>query len=50
MDNSILERVTEDLLSIPPVIFRFIRNKFVRAALTDIEADITPHHFEIIRH
>ncbi len=49
MDNSILERVTEDLLSIPPVIFRIVRNKFVRAALTDIGVDITPHHFEIIR-
>ena len=49
MDDSILERVTEDLLSIPPVIFRIVRNKFVRAALTDIGADITPHHFEIIR-
>ena len=49
MDKNILERVTEDLLSIPPVIFRIVRNKFVRAALTDIGADITPHHFEIIR-
>ncbi|UCC15928.1 MAG: MarR family transcriptional regulator [Dehalococcoidales bacterium] len=49
MDNKILERVAEDLLSIPPVIFRIVRNKFVRAALTDIGADITPHHFEIIR-
>ncbi len=49
MDNDILERVTEDLMSIPPVIFRIVRNKFVRAALTDIGADITPHHFEIIR-
>jgi MarR family transcriptional regulator, organic hydroperoxide resistance regulator len=49
MDDSIIERVTEDLLSIPPVITRIVRNKFVRAALTDIGADITPHHFEIIR-
>ena len=49
MDKSILERVTEDLLSIPPVIFRLVRNKFVRAALTDIGVDITPLHFEIIR-
>lgn len=49
MDNSILERVTEDLLSIPPVIFRIVRNKLVRTALTDIGPDITPLHFEIIR-
>lgn len=49
MDKSILERVTEDLLSLPPVIFRIVRNKLVRTALTDIGPDITPIHFEIIR-
>jgi DNA-binding MarR family transcriptional regulator len=49
VDNNILEKVTEDLLSIPPVIFRIVRNKLVRTALTDIGIDITPHHFEIIR-
>ena len=49
MDDSLLERVTEDLVSVPPVIFRIVRNKFIRASLTDIGADITPHHFEIIR-
>ena len=49
MDNNILERVTEDLLSIPPVIFRIVRNKLVRTTLTDIGPDITPLHFEIIR-
>ena len=49
MKSRMLEKVTDDLLSIPPIIFRIIRNKFVRAALTDIGADITPHQFEIIR-
>jgi len=48
LDYSILERVTEDLLSILPVIFRIVRNRFIRTVLIDIGADITPHHFEII--
>jgi DNA-binding MarR family transcriptional regulator len=49
MDTRILERVTEDLLSIPPIVFRIVRNKFIRTTLTDIGAEITPHQFEIIR-
>jgi DNA-binding MarR family transcriptional regulator len=49
MNNDILERVAEDLLSIPPIIFRIVRNKLVRITLTDIGADITQHQFEIIR-
>ena len=49
MNNDILERVTEDLLSIPPIIFRIVRNKLIKTTLTDIGIDITPHQFEIIR-
>ncbi|MBN2238742.1 MAG: MarR family transcriptional regulator [Dehalococcoidales bacterium] len=49
MDKGILEKVTEDLLSIPPRVFRIVRNKLVRTTLTDIGAEITPHQFEIIR-
>ena len=49
MDKSILEQVTVNLLSIPPVIHRIVRNKFIRTSLTDIGLDITPLHFEIIR-
>jgi DNA-binding MarR family transcriptional regulator len=49
MESRMLEKVTDDLLSIPPIIFRIIRNKFIRAALTDIGADITPNQFEVIR-
>lgn len=49
MDQEILGRVTEDLLSIPPIVFRIVRNKLIRTTLTDIGADITPHQFEIIR-
>ena len=49
MNTKILERATEDLLSISPIVFRIVRNKFIKAALTDIGAEITPHQFEIIR-
>ncbi len=49
MNNEILERVAEDLLSVPPIIFRIVRNKLIRTTLTDIGAVITPHQFEIIR-
>ena len=49
MKTNILERVTEDLLSISPIVFRIVRNKFIRAALTDIGAEITSLQFEIIR-
>lgn len=49
MNSNILERVTEDLLSIPPIIFRIVRNKLIKTTLIDTGADITPHQFEIIR-
>ena len=47
--GEILERVAIDLLSIPPLIFREIRRKLVKTALADIDVDITPLHFEILR-
>ena len=47
--GEILERVATDLLSIPPLIFREIRRKLVKTALADIDVDITPLHFEILR-
>jgi len=49
MRSDILERVTEDLLSIPPIIFRIVRNKLIKTSIIDTGADITPHQFEIIR-
>jgi DNA-binding MarR family transcriptional regulator len=49
MRNDILERAAVDLLSIPPLIFRGIRRKLIKTTLADIDASITPHHFEIIR-
>jgi len=47
--EDILEKAAIDLLSIPPLIFREIRTKLIRTTLADIDAGITPHHFEIIR-
>lgn len=49
MREDILEKVATDLLSIPPLIFREIRRKLIKTTLADIDVDITPLHFEIIR-
>jgi DNA-binding MarR family transcriptional regulator len=49
MREEILEKVAIDLLSIPPLIFREIRRKLIKTALADIDVDITPLHFEILR-
>lgn len=49
MREDILEKVAIDLLSIPPLIFREIRGKLIKTTLADIDANITPLHFEIIR-
>lgn len=47
--KDILEKVTIDLLSIPPLIFREIRRKLIKTTLADIDVDVTPLHFEILR-
>lgn len=49
MQTDIRERIAIDLLTILPLIFRRIRRKLTRTTLTDIEVNITPHHFEIMR-
>ena len=49
MRSDILERVTLDLLSIPPLIFRGIRRKLIKTTLAGLDVDITPLHFEIMR-
>ena len=49
MREEILEKVAIDLLSIPPLIFREIRRKLIKTTLADVDAGITPLHFEIIR-
>ena len=49
MQNSLLSKITADLLSVPPLIFRGIRRKLLRTALANIDLDITPLHFEIMK-
>ena len=47
--SELLERVSMDLLSIPPLIFRALRRKIARTTLSEADLNITPHHFEILR-
>jgi len=49
MKNEMLDSVTEDLFTIPPLIGRSIRRKLFRTALAHIREDISPPHFEIMR-
>jgi DNA-binding MarR family transcriptional regulator len=49
MKATILDSVTEDLFSIPPVIGASIRRKLLRAAFTHIDEDISPPHFIIMK-
>ena len=46
--EDILEKVAIDLLSIPPLIFREIRRKLVKATLASTHVYISPLHFEIM--
>jgi DNA-binding MarR family transcriptional regulator len=49
LETEILEKTAADLLSVPPLIFRWVRRKLVETTLSDIEVHITPHGFEIMR-
>ena len=49
MQSDIRERIAVDLLTILPLIFRRIRRKLTKTTLADIDVNITPHHFEIMR-
>lgn len=44
-----LEKVSIDLLSIPPLISRQIRRKVIKTTFGDLKGGITLHQFEIIR-
>ena len=48
MRSDILDRITQDLFSVPPLIFRGVRRKLLKTALSDIEVDISPLNFEIM--
>jgi DNA-binding MarR family transcriptional regulator len=47
--DKILDRVVEDLFSIAPLIIRGIRRRLVKTALANIDVDISPLHFEIMK-
>jgi DNA-binding MarR family transcriptional regulator len=49
MRNKILDSVTEDLLSIPPIVFREVRRKLLRTALDNMDLDISPVHIGIMK-
>ena len=49
MRSNTLDSVIEDLFSIPPLIIRGIRRKLLKTALADIDVDISPLHFEIMK-
>jgi len=49
MQSKILDSVTDDLSSIPPLIFRGIRRKLLKTALAKSNVDITGLHFEIMK-
>jgi DNA-binding MarR family transcriptional regulator len=49
MRNDILKKAAVDLMSTPPLIFRIVQKKLIKTTIADIDANITPHHFEIIR-
>ncbi len=47
--KGILDNIIEDLLSIPPLIDKNIRRKLLKKAITSLNEDISPLHFEIIK-
>jgi DNA-binding MarR family transcriptional regulator len=49
MKNVILEKVSSDLVSIPPILNRGLRKKLVKLVINDDGLDITPHQVEIMR-
>ena len=42
------EKYIEEVLTIPPLIFRSIRRKMIKSLPADTDFDISPLHFEII--
>ncbi|MFC1967338.1 MarR family winged helix-turn-helix transcriptional regulator [Chloroflexota bacterium] len=48
MQGDVLDEVSADLLTIPPLIFRSMRRKLFRLAIGEINVDISPLHFEIM--
>ena len=49
MRDDILNKITTDLLSVPPLIFRGVRRKLLKMALVNTKVEISPPHFEIMK-
>lgn len=49
MRSNMLDKVVEDLFSVPPLIIRGIRRKLLKTAFANINGDISPLHFEIMK-
>ena len=49
MKTEMLDSIAEDLFTIPPLIGRSIRRKLLRIAMSHIQEDISPPHFEIMK-
>jgi DNA-binding MarR family transcriptional regulator len=48
VSKDLLVSVAEDLLSIPPLIFRTTRKNFAEVIIPNLDANITPLQFEIL--
>lgn len=49
MRSKIIDSVADDLLSIPPIVFREVRKKLLRTALTNIDMHISLIHIGIMK-
>ena len=49
MRSKIIDSVADDLLSIPPIVFRAVRKKLLRTALINMDVDISPVHIGIMK-
>lgn len=49
MNGEIQTQVALDLLSLPPLFFRFLRRKLIKTTLAELDADIKLPHFEILQ-
>ena len=47
--EDIVRRTADGLLSVPPLIFRGVRRKLLKTALDNMNIDVSPLHFEIMR-
>lgn len=47
--RDMVRRTADGLLSVPPLIFRGMRRKLLKTALENMNVDVSPLHFEIMR-